>query len=129
MSGRHIMNYIARQRRQRKIDTEEILRLWRDYLSMASRIKMDVQKEIVYRPADIKQAHDDLVKLCDNRNVMKRAGEIVQKYPDVDDILQSIKPNLPKLLYIGSKPIPQTAYKINDCGSFFFTNICINDII
>lgn len=38
-------------------------------------------------------------------------------------------PNLPKLLYIGSKPIPQTAYKINDCGSFFFTNICINDII
>ena len=91
MSGRQIMNYIARQRRQRKIDTEEILRLWRDYLSMASRIKMDVQKEIVYRPADIKQAHDDLVKLCDNRNVMKRAGEIVQKYPDVDDILQSIK--------------------------------------
>ena len=40
-----------------------------------------------------------------------------------------LNPNLPKLLYIGSKPIPQTAYKINDCGSFFFTNICINDII
>ncbi len=77
------MNCITRQHRQRKTDTKEILRLWRDYLSMASRMKMDVQKEIVYKPADIKQAHDDLVKLCDNRNVMKRADEIVQKYPDV----------------------------------------------
>ena len=44
-------------------------------------------------------------------------------------LLEKLNPNLPKLLYIGSKPIPQTAYKINDCGSFFFTNICINDII
>ncbi len=91
MSGRQIMNCIARQHRQRKTDTKEILRLWRDYLSMALRMKMDVQKEIVYRPADIKQAHDDLVKLCDNRNVIKRAGEIALKYPDVDDILQSVK--------------------------------------
>lgn len=91
MSGRQIMNCITRQHRQRKTDTKEILRLWRDYLSMASRMKMDVQKEIVYKPADIKQAHDDLVKLCDNRNVMKRADEIVQKYPDVDDILWSIR--------------------------------------
>ena len=45
------------------------------------------------------------------------------------ELHKEIVPNLPKLLYIGSKPIPQTAYKINDCGSFFFTNICINDII
>ncbi len=44
-------------------------------------------------------------------------------------VAEQYHPNLPKLLYIGSKPIPQTAYKINDCGSFFFTNICINDII
>ena len=91
MSGRQIMNYIARQHRQRKIDTEEILRLWKDYLSMASRMKMDVQKEIVYKPTDIKQAHDSLVKMCDNKNIVKRAGEIVQKYPDVDDILWSIR--------------------------------------
>lgn len=91
MSGRQIMNYIARQHRQRKTDTEEILRLWKDYLSMASRMKMDVQKEIVYKPTDIKQAHDSLVKMCDNKNIVKRAGEIVQKYPDVDDILWSIR--------------------------------------
>ena len=38
-------------------------------------------------------------------------------------------PNLPKLLYIGFKLNSQKPYKINILSMFFFTNICINDII
>lgn len=91
MSERKIMNYIIRQHKQRKSKTEEVLILWRDYLSMAIRMKMDVQQELIFKPGDVKRAHDDLVRLCGGADVAKRAGEIIQKYPDVDEILQSIK--------------------------------------
>ena len=91
MSERKIMNYIIRQCKQRKSKTEEVLTLWRDYLSMAMRMKMDVQKELIYKPVDVQRAHDDLVKLCGGTDVAKRASEIIQKFPDVDEILQSIK--------------------------------------
>lgn len=91
MSERKIMNYITRQRRQQKAKIEDILILWRDYLSMATRMKMDVQQEMIFKPRDVKQAHDDAVKLCGGADVAKRAGEIVRKYPDIDEILQSIK--------------------------------------
>lgn len=91
MSERKIMNYIIRQHRQRKSKTEEVLILWRDYLSMAMRMKMDVQQELIFKPRDVKKAHDDLVRLCGGADVAKRAGEIMQNYPDVDEILQSIK--------------------------------------
>lgn len=52
---------------------------------------MDVQQELIFKPRDVKRAHDDLVKLCGGADVAKRAGEIIQKFPDVDEILQSIK--------------------------------------
>lgn len=91
MSERKIMNYIIRQRKQRKSKTEDVLILWRDYLSMAMRMKMDVQQELIFKPGDVKQAHDDLVRLCGGADVAKRAGEIIQKFPNVDEILQSIK--------------------------------------
>lgn len=91
MSERKIMNYIIRQQKQRKSKTEDVLILWRDYLSMAMRMKMDVHQELIFKPGDVKRAHDDLVRLCGGADVAKRAGEIIQKYPDVDEILQSIK--------------------------------------
>lgn len=91
MSERRIMNYIVRQQRLRKIKLQDVLILWRDYLSMALRMKMDVQKELIFKPRDVKQAHDDAVRLCGGADVAKRAGEIVQKFPDVDAIMQEIK--------------------------------------
>ena len=91
MSERQIMNYIIRQRRQWKVKMEDVLILWRDYLSMAMRMKMDTRQELIFKPRDVKRAHDDLVRLCGGADVAKRAGEIIQKFPDVDEILQSIK--------------------------------------
>lgn len=91
MSGQQIMNYIVKQCKQGKVKIVELLRLWKDYLSMASRMKMDLQKEMVYKPKNIKVAHDNMIILCDNSKVIMRAGEIAQKFPDVDNILQSIK--------------------------------------
>lgn len=91
MSERKVMNYIIRQRRMKKAKTEDVLIFWRDYLSMAIRMNMDVKQELIFKPRDVKQAHDDLVRLCGGADVSKRAGEIIQKFPDVDEILQSIK--------------------------------------
>lgn len=91
MTEQRIKNYIIRQCKQQNVQVNDILILWRDYLSMALRMKMDVQKELIFKPKDLKLAHDDLVKLCGGADVAKRAGEIIQKYPDVDEILLSIK--------------------------------------
>lgn len=91
MSERKIMNYIIRQCNQLKAKSEEVLILWRDYLSMAVRMKMEISRELIFKPKNIKKAHDDLVKLCGGADVAKRAGEVVQKYPNIDEILQSIK--------------------------------------
>lgn len=91
MSERKIMNYIIRQRSKGNSKTEDVLIFWRDYLSMAVWMKMDVRQELIFKPRDVKQDHDDLIRLCDGIDLAKRAGEIIQKYPDVDEILQSIK--------------------------------------
>lgn len=91
MSERKIMNYLVRQQRLRKMKPQDVLILWRDYLSMALRMKMDVQKELIFKPRDVKRAHDDAVRLCGGADVAKRAGEIARKYPDVDAIMQEVK--------------------------------------
>lgn len=91
MSERKIMNYIIRQCRKQKAKIKDVLIYWRDYLSMAMRMNMDTQQELIFKPKDVKQAHDNMVKLCGGAEVAKRAGEIIQKYPDTDEILQSIK--------------------------------------
>lgn len=91
MTERKIMNYIVRECRERNMKVQDMLILWRDYLSMALRMKMDVQKELIFRPRDLKKAHDNAVRLCGGADVARRAGEIVQKYPDIDSIMQEIK--------------------------------------
>ena len=40
-----------------------------------------------------------------------------------------MSPYLPELLYIGLKLIPKIPYKISVLPMFFFTDICINDIM
>ena len=64
---------------------------WEDYLKMAKRVKMDVTKELFYKPKDIKEAHDRLIEYMEENGLSIKAGEIADKYPKVEEILAELK--------------------------------------
>lgn len=114
-----VISYLSQEDAPERM--KETLELWKDFTNG----KYDIY---------LSQVTLDEIEKCPEpkRNVLYDYLSDIEytKLEITAEILElAQKPNLPKLLYIGSKPIPQTAYKINDCGSFFFTNICINDII
>ncbi len=52
---------------------------------------MDTKIELVYKPKDLIKSHDEAVKLSGGQEIAKRAGEIAEKFPDIDEICISIK--------------------------------------
>ena len=91
MSERKICNYLKKQYELSKRKPKELLSTWNDYLCMANRLKMNTKLELFYKPKDLIASHDEAVKLSGGSEIAKRAGEIAEKFPDVDSICQSIK--------------------------------------
>lgn len=91
MSPQQIQNYLIRQGRTLKSGYNSIVNTWADYLAMAKRLKMDVNDSIVYRVHKLKQRHDELVKICQERALELRLMEMKEKYPGVDFICRGLK--------------------------------------
>lgn len=91
MSIVQIYNYIRRQMRENRMKSDQVLTTWADYLSMACRLKMDTNDAIIYRVRRLRQRHDELVKLCGQKELAIRAGEILEKYPHIEDIYQEVR--------------------------------------
>lgn len=92
MSIVQIYRYMRRQMLETGMDSKEMLTTWSDYLSMACRLKMDTNDAIIYRARKLRQRHDELVELCGQKDRAVRAGEILRKYPHIEEIFQEIKP-------------------------------------
>lgn len=91
MSETKICNYLKKQYKLSGRKPQELIGTWDDYLAMASRCKIDVKKEIFYKPKNLLESHNEVVKLCGGVEVALRAGEIASKFPDIDNICQSLK--------------------------------------
>lgn len=91
MSAVSIYNYIRRQMMDTGMKISEVLTTWSDYLSMAKRFGMDTDDEIIFRVRKLRQRHDELVQRSRNKELAIRAGEILEKYPHVEEIFSSIK--------------------------------------
>lgn len=91
MSIVQIYNYIRRQMCENRMKSDQVLTTWADYLSMACRLKMDTNDAIIYRVRRLRQRHDELVKLCGQKELAIRAGEILEKYPHIEDIYQEVR--------------------------------------
>lgn len=91
MTELQIKNYLVRQQHSSGEKISSLLSMWEDYLHMAQRIKMDVNDAIVYRAKDLRRRHDDLVKYIGDHNIAIRAGEVADKFPDVDTILAGLQ--------------------------------------
>lgn len=91
MSLVRIKNYLERQEKLSGRNPKELLSTWRDYLFMAGRMNRDVSQEVIYKPKDLVESHDEAVKACGGVQMMRRAAELLQAYPDIEKIYHSIK--------------------------------------
>ena len=93
MSLIQVSNYLKRQMQEMHMSCRQTLTTWVDYLSMAARLKLDMSSEAVYRVRRLKQRHDELLELFHHDSSLAiRAGQILQKYPHIEEIFQQIKP-------------------------------------
>lgn len=91
MSYVKIYNYICRQKKAIDESTKQILDTWRDYLNMAQKAKLNISHEMIYKPKNLKAAHDEAILLLQEENIMKMADELAKKWPLVDGICQTLK--------------------------------------
>lgn len=91
MSEVQIFHYMKRQMKESGMTGREILAVWRDYLSMAVGLGMDRNDPIVYRCGKLRQRHDDLVKRSGDKEMLVRMGEIREKFPETETVLNSLK--------------------------------------
>ena len=79
MNPLQVYNYVRRQMKINNADSATILGKWADYLSMAKRLKMDTNDEIIYRVNKLYQRHDELVERCHEKDLAIQAGEIIER--------------------------------------------------
>lgn len=91
MSLTKICHYLKKQSDLSGRPAKELMSTWRDYLFMASRLKMDTETEYNFKPKDLVAKHDEAVSLCGGKRIVEQAEEILKNYPDIDAICQSIK--------------------------------------
>lgn len=89
MDAVQIYHYIRRNMREYKMPSRQVLITWADYLSMAKKFNYNVADEYIYRTKKLKQRHDELAARSD-ANISIQAGRILQKFPDLEKIIQSL---------------------------------------
>lgn len=92
MSITQIHHYIVQQMKESQMSSHSVI-TWTDYLSMAKGLHMDTDSELIYRVRDLKRRHNELVQSCQKygSSMAIRVGKILEEYPHVDEICQSLK--------------------------------------
>lgn len=91
MSMDQIRSYILKKMRQEKMYFHEVITTWSDYLTMAKRLKMDINNEAVYKVHRLRQKHNELAAICNKEELSLRAGEIRELYPCVESVMAEVK--------------------------------------
>lgn len=91
MTPVQVANYLERQAKESGKTPHSLLGYWKDYLSMAGRLEMDVEDEIVYRTKHLLLRHDELAEMINSMNEDEQAEKMKQKFPAVEEVLQGIK--------------------------------------
>lgn len=91
MTMEQIRSYIMKKMRKENMRLREVITTWSDYLSMAKRLKMDVNNESVYKVHRLRQKHNELVAICNKEELSLRAEEIRELYPCVEKVMAEIK--------------------------------------
>ena len=91
MSETQIKNYLERQKTYTDHTVKNLLTLWKDYLTMAKRVGLNINDAIVYRTRNLEKRHDEMVQLVKDKNLALKAGNIAEAFPKVDAICRELK--------------------------------------
>jgi len=104
-----IINYLRKQVKKGGIPRDyyrstgqAAVALWLDYLDMAASMKLDLSRDSVYKPANLRDRHDELAEIramkererqarADAARLRKQAKAMEDKYPGVSPVCAKIK--------------------------------------
>lgn len=86
-----IWNYMKRQQALTGEILIQIKRTWEDYLNMAKKAKMDIKNERIWKPKDLKAAHNEVIMILQHGEMEKEAKKLEKKWPKVNAILPKLK--------------------------------------
>ena len=69
----------------------EAITTYRDYLNMAQKLKMRIDLEQIYKPKDLKAAHDEAVELSNKNKMEQTAADIRKKFKKVEKNLKDLE--------------------------------------
>ena len=90
MNAVQVYHYLKRQSDCSHELVSQTITTWQDYLSMAEKLGIDTNDEIVYRVKLLRQRHDELVMRIRQADNEEQAKKVLEKFPNVDGICQSI---------------------------------------
>ena len=91
MSPVQIWNYLKRQYKEYGLTWDKTLGTWADYLRMADKLGMQMELESVYKPKDVKKAHDEAVEPLQAKDLKKEAANMDKRFPKVKKVYPGLK--------------------------------------
>lgn len=91
MSETQIKNYLERQKTHTDHTVKNLIILWKDYLTMAKRVGLNIDDAIVYRTRNLEKRHDEMVQIVKDKDLALKAGNIAETFPEVDTICRELK--------------------------------------
>lgn len=86
-----IYNYLKKQNELCGDSPKQIIRTWRDYMDMVHKMNLQTKNEMVYKPKNLKERHNELIMLLQEENIEKQAEEVRKKFRNVDNICKTLK--------------------------------------
>lgn len=86
-----LWHYLLKQRELCGEPLFQIMRTWDDYICMAEKAKMDIKNESIWKPKDLKAAHNEVVLILQQGEMEKEAKKLEKKWPKVNKNLEKLK--------------------------------------
>ena len=90
-SPEQFANYLKKQSKLLGMGPNAVIVEWADYLNMAEKQGLNLKADIFSKPKNLKAAHDDCVRNGQKREREKRRQEVLEKFPQTEKILESIR--------------------------------------
>ena len=91
MSICQVRHYLVKQSEKSGDDISHILQVWKDYLSMAGKLRLDVYDSIIYRASDLQRRHSEPVIQMEEKKKDIRRRELEEKYVGFQEQLIALK--------------------------------------
>ena len=91
MTLKKAYNYLIKQAQICNESTMQVLQTWTDYMSMAMKLKMDINKSMVYAPKNIDQAHKECIDLLNAGKIEEESKKLKKKWPKVEKNLKGLE--------------------------------------